>query len=113
MPPAPTMPTTETISATRASEFDWEGVDGRLREAVTDLDAGSREVLLLWAVDQLQYQEIATVLGIPIGTVMSRLHRARTKASKALLSNPQAVEELGLHTLQPPIPTASEEERAS
>jgi RNA polymerase sigma-70 factor (ECF subfamily) len=104
---------TEAIGATRARDFDWEDVDGKLRDAVAELDPGSREVLMLWAVDQLQYQEIASVLGIPIGTVMSRLHRARTKVSKALLADPQAVEELGLRTLEAPIPTAREEEKAS
>ena len=41
------------------------------------LPAEQREVLLLAAVEELRYEEIATVLGIPIGTVMSRLSRAR------------------------------------
>ena len=41
-------------------------------------------VLLLWAVEDLSYKEIADVLGIPIGTVMSRLHRARQKLSAQL-----------------------------
>ena len=43
------------------------------------LPAEQREVLLLAAVEELRYEEIATVLGIPIGTVMSRLSRARAK----------------------------------
>ena len=34
-------------------------------------------VLLLWAVEGLKYREIADVLDIPLGTIMSRLHRAR------------------------------------
>src|SRR5205085_9893224 len=38
-----------------------------------------REVLLLAAVEELRYQDIAQVLGVPIGTVMSRLSRAREK----------------------------------
>jgi RNA polymerase sigma-70 factor (ECF subfamily) len=38
-----------------------------------------REVLLLAAVEELRYQDIAKVLGVPIGTVMSRLSRAREK----------------------------------
>lgn len=38
-----------------------------------------REVLLLAAVEELRYQDIAQILGVPIGTVMSRLNRAREK----------------------------------
>jgi RNA polymerase sigma-70 factor (ECF subfamily) len=38
-----------------------------------------REVLLLAAVEELRYQDIAKVLDVPIGTVMSRLNRAREK----------------------------------
>jgi RNA polymerase sigma-70 factor (ECF subfamily) len=38
-----------------------------------------REVLLLAAVEELRYQDIAKVVGVPIGTVMSRLSRAREK----------------------------------
>ena len=93
----------ETIDATRARDFDWDGVDASLKAAVAQLDEGARDVLLLWAVDQLQYQEIASVLEIPIGTVMSRLHRARTKVSKSLLSDEHAVEELGLRSLSTPV----------
>jgi len=43
------------------------------------LPAEQREVLLLAAVEELRYEEIATVLSIPIGTVMSRLSRARER----------------------------------
>jgi RNA polymerase sigma-70 factor, ECF subfamily len=46
---------------------------------VERLPADQREVLLLAAVEELRYEEIAAVLGIPIGTVMSRLSRAREK----------------------------------
>jgi len=94
----------ETVSATLARDFDWETVDARIKDAVARLDQGSRDVLLLWAVERLQYHEIASVLEVPIGTVMSRLHRARTKVSKELLSDADAVEDLGLRPLESPLP---------
>jgi RNA polymerase sigma-70 factor (ECF subfamily) len=50
-----------------------------LLEHVGRLPAEQREVLLLAAVEELKYEEIAVVLDIPIGTVMSRLSRAREK----------------------------------
>ena len=46
---------------------------------VSRLPPEQRAVLLLVAVEELPYQEVAAVLGIPIGTVMSRLSRARDK----------------------------------
>ena len=58
-------------------------------EATSGLISGCSQgeyqmVLLLWAVEELSYKEIADVLEIPIGTVMSRLHRARQKLSGLL-----------------------------
>lgn len=50
-----------------------------LERAVAALPAAQREVLLLVALEDLSYDETARVLGIPIGTVMSRLARAREK----------------------------------
>ena len=50
-----------------------------LERALAALPAAQREVLLLVALEDLSYEETANVLGIPIGTVMSRLARARDK----------------------------------
>lgn len=47
--------------------------------ALTSLDPRFRRVVLLVDVDQLTYAETAEVLGIPVGTVMSRLHRGRDR----------------------------------
>ena len=49
-----------------------------------------REVLVLAAVEELRYDEIAVVLGIPIGTVMSRLSRARDKLRRMTERPPAA-----------------------
>jgi RNA polymerase sigma factor (sigma-70 family) len=55
-----------------------------LDAALAALAAGDRDVLLLIAFEQLSYQEVARALGIPVGTVQSRLHRARTKVRQVL-----------------------------
>lgn len=78
----------------RAS-FDWEQVDERLKSAVEGLREDYREVLLLWGVEGLRYREIAEILDVPIGTVMSRLHRARKLLAGELAEDGTAAE-LGL-----------------
>jgi len=50
----------------------------RLRAAMDRLDPAKRAILMLRASEQLSYEEIAVHLGVPVGTVMSRLNRART-----------------------------------
>ena len=55
-----------------------------LAGALAALSPGDRDVLLLIAWEQLTYQEVSRALGIPVGTVQSRLHRARTKTRQAL-----------------------------
>jgi RNA polymerase sigma-70 factor (ECF subfamily) len=62
----------------------FEGMDQRLVRAIEALPQEYQTVLILWAVDQFSYKEIAHSLDVPIGTVMSRLHRARTKLSETL-----------------------------
>ena len=56
--------------------------------AIEDLPVHYRETLLLCEVEEMSYQEIAEVLSIPIGTVMSRLARARKAVRESLLSSP-------------------------
>lgn len=50
-----------------------------LQRALEHLPAEQREVLLLVGVEQMRYEEVADVLNVPIGTVMSRLSRARER----------------------------------
>jgi len=51
----------------------------RLEAAIADLPVPFRETLVLRDVQGLDYREIAEVTGVPIGTVMSRLARARRR----------------------------------
>ena len=67
-----------------------QSVRAALGEALTALAKPDRDVLLLIAWEQLSYDEVARALGIPVGTVRSRLHRARTKVRQALASTPAA-----------------------
>ncbi|MDX3925204.1 MAG: RNA polymerase sigma factor [Shinella sp.] len=56
----------------------------RLRAALDDLSADSRAVLMLIVVEGYSYEETATLLDIPLGTVMSRLSRARRRLGERL-----------------------------
>ncbi|MET7387161.1 RNA polymerase sigma factor [Streptomyces sp. NPDC005529] len=59
-----------------------------LADALAALSAADRHVLLLVAWADLPYQEVAEALGIPVGTVRSRLNRARRKVRAALGADP-------------------------
>lgn len=56
----------------------------RVRTALEQLPPDFREVLVLRELEGLSYKEIATVIGVPIGTVMSRLARARERLMAVL-----------------------------
>jgi RNA polymerase sigma-70 factor (ECF subfamily) len=56
-----------------------------IQEALEDLPLQFREVILLCDLEEMSYQEIGQTLGIPIGTVMSRVSRAR-RAMRVLLA---------------------------
>jgi RNA polymerase sigma-70 factor (ECF subfamily) len=55
----------------------------RLDALIEALPAPLREVVVLRELNELGYREIAEVTGVPIGTVMSRLHRARSALRRA------------------------------
>ena len=54
--------------------------------AIDQLPAREREVLVLKEFEELKYREIAELLGVPLGTVMSRLYSARQRLAFALES---------------------------
>ena len=60
-----------------------------LQNAIDELPVYFREILLLCEVEEMSYQEIAETLSIPVGTVMSRLSRARKTLRERLRPQPQ------------------------
>lgn len=83
---------------TRVYKLQWQsgGVAGshesyselnRVRDAMNHLPASHREVILLVAVEGLSYQEAASVMEVPVGTVRSRLSRAREQLRELVQPN--------------------------
>jgi RNA polymerase sigma-70 factor (ECF subfamily) len=66
---------TDAVSAALDAQELWPHV----ADAVTALPAKERDVLLLYVWEELSYEEIAAALELPVGTVRSRLNRARTR----------------------------------
>jgi len=66
----------------------------RLRQAMEELPAEFREVLVLRELEELSYKEIAGIADIPLGTVMSRLARARKRLEFCLKQNEESYREL-------------------
>jgi RNA polymerase sigma-70 factor, ECF subfamily len=66
---------------------DLEGE--QVRRAIEQLPLEFREVILLREYEELSYEEIATMLQCPVGTVMSRLARARSKLRDLLVATPE------------------------
>ena len=59
----------------------------RLVDALMEIDDRAREALFLFAWADLSYEEVATALDIPVGTVRSRIHRARRVLRESLGDN--------------------------
>ena len=65
----------DAVSATVDASAQWQRVAG----AVTSLPEPERDALMLHVWEALSYEDIADALGVPVGTVRSRLHRARRR----------------------------------
>lgn len=72
------------VRATQSDRLELTEVLMHIRRLPTE----QREVLLLAAVEELRYEDIARLQGIPIGTVMSRLNRARERLRRMLAEPP-------------------------
>jgi len=64
-----------------------QDLDPLVRQALLDLSTDHRAVIALVDVDQLSYPEVVDVLRVPVGTVMSRLHRPRRKVIDQLVKS--------------------------
>lgn len=73
--------------------IDAERLRPMLLGALSELSVNDRETFLMVAVGELTYEETATVLEVPIGTVRSRIHRARTKVRERVQREPAIHEE--------------------
>lgn len=71
-----------------------------LQRCVLLLPDDQRAVLLLIALEDLSYAQVAKILGIPIGTVMSRLSRARTRLHELMEGTAPMVNRSGLRRLK-------------
>lgn len=79
---------TERLRREPAASLAPLPADSELDEALRKLRRDELDVLLLFAWAELSYDEIATVMAVPVGTVRSRLHRARRRLRAALGANP-------------------------
>ena len=77
------IPAFATCTTPESLFIDSSGI-AAIRTAIEELPAIYREVILMCDVEEASYKEIAEILSIPIGTVMSRLARARRTVREAL-----------------------------
>ncbi|MFD3622134.1 RNA polymerase sigma factor [Streptomyces sp. NPDC058676] len=81
-------PVAETWSERADDRVTAQAAQAPLAGALAALSVGDRHVLLLVAWADLTYTEVSEALGIPVGTVRSRLNRARRKVRSALGADP-------------------------
>lgn len=82
----PVVENDRALQSGKAPEADLSSDEsvGRIRAAMDRIDPAKRAILLLRAREQLSYEQIAEHLDIPVGTVMSRLNRARAALMEQL-----------------------------
>ncbi|HUK92366.1 MAG TPA: sigma-70 family RNA polymerase sigma factor [Blastocatellia bacterium] len=92
------------LAASVDDDFEIEGIESRepspesqllsnyeadrLKQALEDLPVEFREVMVMRELEELSYKEIADISAIPVGTVMSRLARARKRLQRSLSEQP-------------------------
>jgi RNA polymerase sigma-70 factor, ECF subfamily len=81
---ARTTPVLHSTSETPASYVEHKELGGQIERAIGELRPEYRTVILLRHVEGYAYEEIASVMDIPLGTVKTYLHRARTELKERL-----------------------------
>jgi len=76
---------TQRAQANPEAESANRELETRLRDAISSLPDKLRSVVMLSGVEELDTRAVAAILGIPEGTVRSRLHLARRQLVKALM----------------------------
>ncbi len=100
------LPLTETETDSIEPYFDWEveffkdEYSAGMKHALSELPADYRMAVLLADVEEFSYEEIARIMDCPIGTVMSRLNRARRMLVRLI----QAQREEGIAEKTVPLP---------
>lgn len=77
------------VAPTAEASFEADQRAARLRAAVAALPPIFREVVVLRDIEEMSYAQTAAVLELPVGTVMSRLSRARARLREALTDQAQ------------------------
>jgi len=89
----PSVPATDVVADEVLDRVSAEQLRPRIMRVLGELSDGDRELVLLVAWAELSYEQAAQALGIPLGTVRSRLHRIRVKLRRAAGLNLPATSE--------------------
>ena len=95
----------DDIDEPQVIEESWDSPVDReqLQQALLELSEEFRSPLVLYYFEDFSYQQIADHMGVPIGTVMSRLSRAKTFLRKRLTTTADCVEKLPVRASRPPV----------
>jgi len=85
-----TLPASDSPMPSPDGEASVREQFARLDRALADLDEGPREAIVLFHIEEMSYRDIAAALEVPMGTVMTWLHRGRARLKSALEGAPHA-----------------------
>jgi RNA polymerase sigma-70 factor, ECF subfamily len=84
------MPVSDALTPSPEGEAAFREQLSRLDRALADLAEGPREAIILFHIEEMPYRDIAAALEVPMGTVMTWLHRGRAQLKRALEGAPTA-----------------------